>query len=251
MPTGPRPTARPGAGPGRGRPRARNTGRSGKTAGSTPEVRTSDAATPAGVAANGPAANAGNDATDRKDTGHKATGRKTGGKPAKAKGRPNGKKSRRRSSLTTRAVALAVVILMLTISYANSLRIYFAQSHEVAATKAEIADSQGQIADLQTELGRWNDPDFIKLQARTSLGWVMPGEIGFAVVDANGKPLGGGSELTTGTKPASDKVPQSWYTRLWGSVETADKPAPDPKPNPADVKPITEDSVNDGTKGGR
>ncbi len=39
-------------------------------------------------------------------------------------------------------MALAVVILMLTISYANILRIYFAQSHEVAATRAEIADRQ-------------------------------------------------------------------------------------------------------------
>ena len=75
---------------------------------------------------------------------------------------PNGAKLKlpRRSSLTTRALALAVVILMLTISYANSLRIYFAQSHEVAATKAEIADREAQIADLQTELNRWDDPAF-------------------------------------------------------------------------------------------
>ena len=114
---------------------------------------------------------------------------------------------------------------MLTISYANSLRIYFAQSHEVAATKAEIADREAQIADLQTELNRWDDPAFVKLQARTRLGWVMPGEIGFTVVDADGKPLGGGSELNTGEKPAGDRAPESWYTRLWGSVETADKPA--------------------------
>lgn len=140
---------------------------------------------------------------------------------------------------------------MLTISYANSLRVYFAQSHEVAAAKAEIADRQDKIAALQTELDRWDDPNFVKLQARTRLGWVMPGEIGFTVVDADGKPLGGGNELTTGKKPDSDKVPESWYTRLWGSVEAADKPAPDPKPDPGDAKPITEDNVDDATSGGR
>lgn len=151
----------------------------------------------------------------------------------------------RRSSLTTRAVALAVVILMLTISYANSLRIYFAQSHEVAATKAEIADRQAKIADLQTELDRWNDPAFVKLQARTRLGWVVPGEIGFTVVDADGKPLGGGSELSTGAKPAGDEAPESWYTRLWGSVETADKPAPAPEPDSAAEKPITKKNVDE------
>ncbi|BAK37493.1 hypothetical protein MLP_44790 [Microlunatus phosphovorus NM-1] len=245
MPTGPRPTARPGAGPGRGRPRARSTGRPTKAnAGSTAEARTSGATAPVGAAANGSAARAESAAP----TGHQAAGNKA---PKQAKNRTGAKKPRRRSSLTTRAVALAVVILMLTISYANSLRVYFAQSHEVATTKAEIADRQAKIADLQTELNRWNDPGFVELQARTRLGWVMPGEIGFTVVDADGKPLGGGSELTTGTKPASDKVPQSWYTRLWGSVEAADKPAPDPKPDPADVKPITEDDVNDATTGGR
>ncbi|HYI56182.1 MAG TPA: septum formation initiator family protein [Microlunatus sp.] len=151
----------------------------------------------------------------------------------------------RRSSLTTRALALAVVILMLTISYANSLRIYFAQSHEVAATKAEIADREARIADLQTELNRWNDPAFVELQARTRLGWVMPGEIGFTVVDADGQPLGGGSQLNTGEKPASDRAPESWYTRLWGSVETADKPAAPPEPDPAAAKPITKKNVDD------
>ncbi|HEU4547032.1 MAG TPA: hypothetical protein VFR88_12140, partial [Microlunatus sp.] len=71
------------------------------------------------------------------------------------------------------------------------------------------------------------------------------GEIGFAVVDADGKPLGGGSELTTGEKPASDRAPESWYTKLWGSVETADKPAPAPEPDPADATPITETNVDD------
>ena len=244
MPTGPRPTARPGAGPGRGRPRARSTGRPTKAnAGSTAEARTSGATAPVGAAANGSASRAEGAQAGRQAAGNKA--------PKQAKNRAGAKKPRRRSSLTTRAVALALVILMLTISYANSLRVYFAQSHEVATTKAEIADRQAKIADLQTELNRWNDPGFVKLQARTRLGWVMPGEIGFTVVDADGKPLGGGSELTTGTKPASDKVPQSWYTRLWGSVEAADKPAPDPKPDPADVKPITEDDVNDATTGGR
>lgn len=246
MPTGPRPTARPGAGPGRGRPRARSTGRSGKATGATPDVRTGDAAIPADLP-DGSGAGAGNAAA----AGPKTTGGNSpGGKgPKQPKNRAATKKPRRRSSLTTRAVALAVVILMLTISYANSLRIYFAQSHEVATTKAEIADRQAKIADLQTELNRWNDPGFVELQARTRLGWVMPGEIGFTVVDADGKPLGGGSELTTGTKPASDKAPQSWYTRLWGSVEAADKPAPAPEPDPGAAKPITEDNVDDANGG--
>ena len=57
--------------------------------------------------------------------------------------------------------------------------------------------------------------------------------------------LGGGSELSTGEKPTDDAVTESWYTRLWGSVETADKPAPAPEPDPAEAKPITKDNVDD------
>ena len=227
MPTGPRPTARPGAGPGRGRPRARTGSRTGTAAGKDP--RTTATPIPGVDAAPG----ASTKSAPKTATPHPA-------KPGAAVRKPG-----RRSSLTTRAVALAVVILMLTISYANSLRIYFAQSHEVASTRAEIADRQAKIAELQTELDRWNDPAFVKLQARTRLGWVVPGEIGFTVVDADGKPLGGGSELSTGAKPAGDEVPESWYTRLWGSVETADKPAPEPEPDSAAEKPITKKNVDD------
>ncbi len=240
MPTGPRPTARPGPGPGRGRPRARSGARAGKDGGVPvgPEL-------PGGAPAAGSAGSTGAAATS---SGAAPTGKAARSGTASATPKQGGGarlKLPRRSSLTTRALALAVVILMLTISYANSLRIYFAQSHEVAATKAEIADRRARIADLQTELDRWNDPAFVKLQARTRLGWVMPGEIGFTVVDADGKPLGGGSELNVGDKPASDRAPESWYTRLWGSVETADKPAPAPEPDPADAKPITKKNVDD------
>lgn len=272
MPTGPRPTSRPGAGPGRGRPRARSGGRAGKdpaargTAASkqAPDTDQIDDQSSGSVGAAGPSG--ARSAAGSSKGGASAKGRSSskGGASARGAGRPGAdqkpaqkkpahkkpaqKKPARRSSLTTRAVALAVVILMLTISYANSLRIYFAQSHQVAATKAEIAEGEARIAGLQTELDRWNDPAFVKLQARTRLGWVVPGEIGFNVVDADGNPLGGGSELSTGEKPAEDQVTDSWYTRLWGSVETADKPAPPAEPDPEDVKPITKHNVDDAEK---
>lgn len=238
MPAGPRPTARPGAGPGRGRPRARTGSRSPKDAGSTkPPV--GDGATTTGAAT----------ASPRSSTSTPAAARAGGTNETKAtKAAPPGKrKLPRSSSLTARALALAVVILMLTISYANSLRIYFAQSHEVAATRAEIADREARIGDLQTELDRWNDPAFVKLQARTRLGWVMPGEIGFTVVDADGNPLGGGQQLDAGAKTGDDRPAEAWYTRLWGSVETADKPAAPAEPDPADAKPITEKNVDDAS----
>ena len=145
---------------------------------------------------------------------------------------------RRRSYiLTARAIALSVVLLILTISYATSLRIYFSQAHEISTTKAEIAERQQRILQLQGELARWDDEGYVRSQARERLGWVVPGETGFTVVDAEGRPLGGGAEIKA--ESASDEpVQDTWWSKLWGSVEAADRPAP--VPDPAREKPITE-----------
>ena len=132
---------------------------------------------------------------------------------------------RRGSSVTARAIALAVVLVILTISYATSLRIYFAQAHEVAATKAEIAERQERIRDLQGDLARWDDEAYVRTQARDRLGWVVPGETGYTVVGADGKPLGGGAVITAETAP-DEPAQDTWWSKLWGSVEAADQPAP-------------------------
>jgi cell division protein FtsB len=143
---------------------------------------------------------------------------------------------RRGSSLTARAIALGLVLLILTISYATSLRIYFAQAHEIASTKAEIAERQQRIRDLQGELARWDDEAYVRTQARERLGWVVPGETGYTVVDADGKPLGGGAKISAETAPA-EQPQDSWWSKLWGSVEAADRPAP--VKNPVEEKTIT------------
>lgn len=131
-----------------------------------------------------------------------------------------------RASLTGRAIALAVVILILVISYASSLRVYFAQAHEIAETKVEIAQRQQAIEELQSERSRWENPDYVRAQARERLGWVVPGEIGYRVVDANGKPLGGGEEIDPGSSGVAPPSKSAWWTKLQESVKAADQPAP-------------------------
>jgi cell division protein FtsB len=132
---------------------------------------------------------------------------------------------RRGSSVTARAIALAVVVVILTISYATSLRIYFAQAHEIATTKAEIAERQHRIQELRGDLARWDDEAYVRTQARERLGWVVPGETGYTVVGADGKPLGGGAAISAETAP-DEPAQDSWWSKLWGSVEAADQPAP-------------------------
>jgi cell division protein FtsB len=143
-----------------------------------------------------------------------------------------------RANLTARALALVVVVLVLTISYATSLRIYFSQAHEIATTKAEIAQSQASIDDLQGQISRWNDPAYVAAQARERLGWLVPGETGYTVVGADGKPLGGGLTLDSSNTAEPEQPQAMWWDRMWGSVKAADKPAP-VKANPANRAPVT------------
>jgi hypothetical protein len=120
-----------------------------------------------------------------------------------------------------------VVLLVLTISYASSLRIYFAQAHEIASTRAEIAERQQRIAELEGTLRRWDDADYVRTQARQRLGWVVPGETGYQVVDADGNPLGGGCGDRV-VERRSD-VRGSVVGRSLGVGGGGDKPAPGQK----------------------
>ncbi|PZQ45361.1 MAG: septum formation initiator [Phenylobacterium zucineum] len=119
---------------------------------------------------------------------------------------------------------MVVVIVALAISFGTSLRVYLTQQHDLAVAEQEIRDRSAQIADLQSELARWDDPDYVKAQARERLGWVMPGETGYRVVGEDGKPLGGGVVIESEQTLAAGEHDPVWWDRLWGSIQTADAP---------------------------
>lgn len=153
---------------------------------------------------------------------------------------------RQRASVTSRAIALAVVLLILTISYASSLRVYFNQRQDLATTREQIISSQRDINNLSDEISRWNDPDYVRTQARIRLGWVVPGERGYRVIGADGKPITGDNEIAGGTpKPAPRPA---WYSKLIGSVRAADHP--EPARDPADAPPITKNTKPGSSKPG-
>ncbi len=138
---------------------------------------------------------------------------------------------RRRTSITTRAIALAVVLLILTISYASSLRIYVEQRQEIAATKAKITEREAAIGGLQQDLSRWQDDAYVEAQARERLGWVLPGEYGFRVIE--------GERKGDNAAPPEEKEQPAWWDRLLGSLEQADKPPAPPAPEPSAEPTIT------------
>ena len=134
-------------------------------------------------------------------------------------------RAQRALSATWRLAVLGVVIAGLALVLAHSLRVYFAQSQEIAAVKVDIAVKQEQIAELEDKLNRWEDPQYVRSVARVRLGWVMPGEVGYRVIGADGQPLDGAT-IDTG----DDAESGLWWERMWGSVSAADAPLEEPAP---------------------
>ncbi|HOC13091.1 MAG TPA: septum formation initiator family protein [Propionicimonas sp.] len=163
--------------------------------------------------------------TRRTRAGSRASGPDTPSEPPPRDRRDEVPVWRRGLHVTRRAIVLILVVVALVISFGGSLRGYLAQQHELAVAEQEIRDRSAQIADLEAELARWDDPDYVKAQARDRLGWVMPGETGYRVIGADGKPIGGGVVIESAEKlPAGEHEPV-WWDRLWGSMQAADAPA--------------------------
>jgi cell division protein FtsB len=136
---------------------------------------------------------------------------------------------RRRPRFTGRAGVLLLVLAVLTVSYASSLRAYLDQRALIDDLQESIGQREASIAELEREKSRWDDPAFVRAQARARFGYVMPGQTGFQVLDADGKPLDGRGGLAD-PDDVLTTTPTPWWSDAWDSVELAgNPPAPTPE----------------------
>jgi cell division protein FtsB len=89
-----------------------------------------------------------------------------------------------------RMLALAVVMIAITIMLAPTVKIFIDKRAEIAALEADIAARQAERDNLKLQVSRWQDPNYVKQQARDRINMVMPGETGYWVF---------GSDLPAGT----------------------------------------------------
>ncbi len=128
-----------------------------------------------------------------------------------------------RPRLTGRAAILVLVLAVLMVSYASSMRAYFEQRHQMDDLQADITESRANIRALQREKARWDDPAFVRAQARQRFGWVLPGEIAYQVIDEDGKPLDHDDSLSNPDVTTETEQPL-WWQSAWRSVEVAGNP---------------------------
>jgi cell division protein FtsB len=137
---------------------------------------------------------------------------------------------------------LVVVLAVLVVSYASSMRAYLEQRSHIADLRAQIASSQKDISVLEREKRRWKDDAYVETQARERLGWVLPGETAYQVIGRDGKPMERGDELTD-PSTVSRSTPEAWWDKVHGSLQAADHPervstparriVPTPAPTPS------------------
>ena len=122
---------------------------------------------------------------------------------------------------------MAVLVLLLA-SYTSSLHAWWQQRSEIAALETTIASREASIEELGDTQARWDDPAFVEAQARERFGWVMPGEVGYRVIGADGQVQG---EVPTLAEPPAPRD-RAWYESLWGSTQEAGVPSTEDSERP-------------------
>lgn len=108
---------------------------------------------------------------------------------------------------------LAVVVL------APTMRVYIAQQQHIADLSAAVEAKKAAVGDLESERARWDDPSYIRAQARARLYYVMPGEISYLVIDDRSA-----AKSTKDHAPISQDIQRTktnWLDTLFDAAMTA------------------------------
>jgi cell division protein FtsB len=119
---------------------------------------------------------------------------------------------RRRTS--NRVLALSAIFFVLALTIAPPVKHYFTQRAQISALKAQLSADNSALQKAREELLLWQDPEYIKSQARERLHFVLPGERQYIVTKGQSNSSQNGS-----TKIASSLADgQPWYSRLIASI---------------------------------
>lgn len=122
-----------------------------------------------------------------------------------------------------------IVVLLLVIAGVLTpfVRAWVAQDGRINALEADIAHRERAVQELEVAEQRWQDPNYVIAQARQRFTYVMPGEVGYVILDTprvvtdERDPSGAAARAAAGSD-------QSWVSTLWGSVHEAGNAPADP-----------------------
>jgi cell division protein FtsB len=119
-----------------------------------------------------------------------------------------------------RTFAIAAIFFALALFLAPPIKNYFTQRAQISQLQSQLSSDYAALDAARKELTLWQDPEYIKSQARERLHFVMPGERQYIVT--------GGDESedpTNGEVKVVENLPEGkpWYTRMIASITEAGK----------------------------
>jgi cell division protein FtsL len=131
---------------------------------------------------------------------------------------------------------LSGVLVILALLIAPYVRPWLAQRSQLAQGRTEVTQLEADVARLQAERNRWDDPGYVREQARARLGMLNPGEIGYVRLDPAAPARAADPRSAAAAVPPRHGT--AWYGTLWQSVVGAGVTAPPPTPAPTASSPV-------------
>ena len=97
-----------------------------------------------------------------------------------------GKLMLRMLRLNSSWVSMILVLVVGTWLISPDVEAFLNQRREIAEMEESIRQAEQAVEDMQAERDRWQDPVYIRAQARDRLYYVLPGEVSYLVMDSGG-----------------------------------------------------------------
>ncbi len=88
--------------------------------------------------------------------------------------------------LNSVTVSIILVIVAGTFLISSDVQAFLNQRRQIAEIEVSIQQAEQAVEDMQAERDRWQDPVYIRSQARDRLYYVLPGEVSYLVMDTEG-----------------------------------------------------------------
>lgn len=88
------------------------------------------------------------------------------------------------SNFDARNALVLVMIVVGVVTVAPNVQTLFSYRQQIADMQAQVDAQKKELADMIVERKRWDDPVYVRSQARQRLYYVLPGEVSYLVMDA-------------------------------------------------------------------
>ena len=79
------------------------------------------------------------------------------------------------SNFDVRNAVILIMIVLGVLTVAPNVQTYFSYRQQIADMAAQVEEAKKNLADMAVERKRWDDPVYVRSQARQRLYYVLPG----------------------------------------------------------------------------